>query len=214
MPGPMQRWKLAAGNFLVTWAALMLALAVLWLLLAWLGRKFVEVNFGLGSPAGPWVLGIGVPLIAVFAVLSTVRWVRAWRDIRPALREDIEHGTVVEEHYTFAAAKRFQEPEHGGLLYFLHSANERALVLYDHESQNLGVQGADPLSSSFVPRAELVMVRAPHTRFVLGKEFSGPELKAGAPKELTAPPSEWPEQDEYCKYGWGELEARLAGAEK
>jgi hypothetical protein len=83
------------------------------------------------------------------------------------------------------------------------------MTLFDHESQDFGVQDADPLKSSFVPRENLVMVRAPRTRFVVSQTFSGPPLDAGDPIELTADPKDWPESETYCDIPWTELRARL-----
>jgi hypothetical protein len=126
---------------------------------------------------------------------------------------DISGAQVAEEHYVLTAAKRFQEPEHGGLIYFLRTAEDKVLTLYDHESQDLGVQGGEPLKSSFRPKTELVMVRAPQTALVIDKAFSGEVLEAGDPIVLVVPPNEWPETESYCDIPWTELEARLGPVE-
>jgi hypothetical protein len=123
---------------------------------------------------------------------------------------DLNGGVVVDELYKFVAVKRFQEPEHGGLIYFLRTEDEKVLVLYDAESQSLGAGGEDRLASSLRPRTELVMARAPATRYVLDKRFTGTLMDLAAPIELAVSPKEWPEQDELCEIPWDQLEKRLA----
>jgi hypothetical protein len=208
-PSGAQRWKRGGENTLVLWAATMLALVILWLALAWLARKILGVEFGPQSAATVWVIGIGGPLCLTYAVLSSIRWVKQGRDSRPFLRTDIEAGRVVEEHYVFTAAKRFQEPEHGGLFYFLRTAEGKVLTLVDPESQDLGASNEDPMKSSFAPRSKLVIVRAPASGVVISKDFSGTLLDAGAPVELSLHPRHWPESESYCSIPWDELESRL-----
>jgi hypothetical protein len=155
------------------------------------------------------VVLIGVLVCAVVAVTSTARWVRSWPDDRRALVADLNGGVVVDEFYRFVGVKRFQEPEHGGLIYFLRADDERVLVLYDAESQSMGAGGEDPVASPFRPRTELTMARAPATKYVLDKRFTGSLMDLGEPIELAVSPKQWPEQDELCEIAWDQLEKRL-----
>lgn len=82
------------------------------------------------------------------------------------------------------------------------------LVLFDYESQDLGVQGEDPEGSSFKPSKRLTMVRAPLSQLVIGKSFSGDVLDASEIIDLTA--DKWPEDDDFCDIPWAELETRLS----
>jgi hypothetical protein len=205
----VRRWKQGGENALVLWAVSLLGLVVIWLAFAWVVRKLFFFDVGLHSAAAVWVLGIGTPICAVYAGISSTRWVRSWKDYRPLLQADIAAGQVTEEHYGFTSAKRFQEPEHGGLIYFLRTTEDKVLTLFDHESQDLGAQGGDPLKSSFVPRSELVMVRAPKTGLVIDKTFAGALLEAGEPVELSVGPKHWPESESCVNIAWSELESRL-----
>ena len=205
----MGRWRQGLENALVLWAVSLLGCVIVWLICAGLTRWLFSVDYGFRSPAAPWILGIATPLCGAYAAFSSVRWVRRWKDMRPSLNADLVAAQVVEEHYVFNAAKRFQEPEHGGLIYFLRTPDDRALTLYDPESQDLGVQDEDPLTSSFKPMSRLVMVRAPETGFVISMTFSGDPLDAGEPIELTLPPEQWPETEQYCDIPWPELETVL-----
>jgi hypothetical protein len=207
------RLRQGAENALVLWAASLLGLMILWLGSAWLSRKLFNVaDFGLHSAAGVWIFGLGAAVCAVYALISSIRWIRAWEDCRPLLKADIDTGQVHEEHYAFTSAKRFQEPEHGGLMYFLRTTEDKVLALFDYESQDLGVQEDDPFKSSFVPMSDLIMIKAPKAGFVLGTTFSGIPLEAGDPIELCVEPKHWPESESYVSIPWSELEARLGPA--
>lgn len=208
------RWRRGGENALVLWAMSMLLFVFGWKLIAWVARVTLHVEFGWSSSAVVWIALFGAVACALVAVVSSVRAIKSWRDIRPDLRADLEGGQVIEETCEFTAAKRFQEPEHGGLIYFLRTTDDKVLVLYDHESQDLGVQDENPLKSTFQPRTELLIVRAPKTGFIISKRFSGAALNAGDPHELSVAPQSWPESETYCKLRWDELERRLSGDAK
>ncbi|MDH5556054.1 MAG: hypothetical protein OEZ03_01820 [Alphaproteobacteria bacterium] len=185
------------------------------LLVIWLVRTLTDVEIDQHSVSANWVLPWGGLASVVIAVLTAVLWVmgRKNNDLEllanndPEPLVDLEAGRVVEEVYEFTEALRMQEQEHGGLIYFLRTNDGKVLVLFDHESQDIGVQGEDPLTSSFKPRARLTIVRAPETRLVIDRTFSGEPLDAGKPLDLLAPPSKWPEDDEICNIPWDDLEA-------
>jgi hypothetical protein len=209
-PSGTRRLKEGAENALVLWAVSMLGLVLVWSLIAWVARRAFGWQIGWNSSWAIWVISLGASACAVLAIISSVRWLKGWRDSRPLLRTDLDAGRVVEAHYQFDAAKRFQEPEHGGLIYFLRTTEGKVFVLYDRESQDRGVRDEDPLSSTYQPRTELVLVRAPTAGFVIDEQFSGAPLDAGPPHELTIAPKFWPESEEYCDIPWNELESRLS----
>jgi hypothetical protein len=206
------RWKSGLGNAIVLWATSSLIVVLGWSAVAWLGRVVFELELGWKTSVGQWVMVAGASACAGYAIYSTIRWLRSSRDYRPLARLDLAGGTVFEERLTLVDARPFQEPEHGGLIYFLRTKDDRVFVLFDHESQDLGVAGKDPLSSSFRPKSELLIVRAPHTRLVISKTFAGHELAAPPIRKLGASPREWPETDEFCSVPWSDLEGRYASA--
>jgi hypothetical protein len=201
--------SLAALNAVLAAVGSLVIAFLLWLSVAWPARVMGGGDIGLQSPFAPWIVAIGVPLCVAYAAGSAIRWLKEHRNLRPLLEADLARGEVVEESYRFVAAKRFQEPEHGGLLYFLRTADDRAFVVYDSESQDLGVRGQDPLASAIRPRSELTIVRAPNSGIVLDTAFASEPLDAGAPLELEAPPRDWPEADAYSAIPWNDLERRL-----
>ncbi|HWY26236.1 MAG TPA: hypothetical protein VNX47_15030 [Nevskia sp.] len=209
-PGLAKRWTSGFGNALVLWAGSLLLLVLTWKLVAWLIRLASGFDFGPKSPFAIWFVIVVAPLCAIFAVISSLRWVRRWSDPRPQLRADLDRGQVLEEHYRFTAVKRFQEQEHGGLMYFFLTDDDKVFVRFDHESQDLGVQDKDPLSSTFQARSELLLIRAPNTRYIINEQVSGDLFDASAPLDLTEAPQRWPEQEAYCDIPWNELETRLS----
>ncbi len=188
------------------WAVSTFCLILLWMAFSWGLQKLMQVEIGKTSVVAAWAAA----LCAAFAIVSSVRWVKSWPNPRPLLEADLADGCVVEERIHFVTARRFQEPEHGGLIYFLRTAEGPVMVFFDHESQDLGVRGEDPLKSHFEARSELAVVRAPRARHVIHKQFSGELLDAGPPAVLTLDPAQWPEDEEFCPIPWEELDARLA----
>lgn len=197
-------WKVAFTGFVATWVFSILLVLVVYRALSWLNL----ISFS--------DLGVAI-LIVVAGILSAaymLRWVLSLKDNQAPMVRDLKGGVVAEESLEFDAAKRFQEPEHGGLLYFLRTAGNRVFVLYDYESQDLGAAGKDPLKSPFRARRYLRLARAPVSRVVLGQKLSGPELEIEATHQLGLPPDEWPESEEYCRISWDHLEKRLGATER
>lgn len=204
------RWRQCAVNALVLWAASLLGVVLIWIGIAWVVRQTAAIDFGFRSVHAAWILGASSVVCALYAVASSVRWTRSLKDYRPDLQADIHTGQVAEEHYALIATKRFQEPEHGGLIYFWQTTDNKVLTLYDYESHDLGVYEDVPLKSTFTPKSELIMVRAPHTGLVIETTFSGQALQVDSPIDLTAEPEHWPESESYTNIPWHELEDRLS----
>ncbi len=211
-PSAAKRFNTGLENALVAWAVSMLVIMVVWLCVVWLARRAMAWEIGWHSPYALWMVLILLASTAAWAIVSSVRWMKGWKDYRPELKADLDGGQVMEERYRFTAAKRFQEPEHGGLLYCFHTDDDRVFVLYDSESQDLGAADGNPLESSFQASSELCLVRALRTGFVLITQFSGTPLEVGVPSELNLPPKNWPQPETYCDIPWGELETRLSAA--
>ncbi len=205
-----RRWRIASVNTVLHYSLSMLAFVVVWKVIAWVARATLSVEIGWHSPAAVWIAALGAVACVPPAIISSARWLKSQSDIRPGLRADLEKGLVTEEAYEFTSTKRFQEPEHGGLIYFLRTTDDKVLVLYDDESQELGAQGENPLNSKFQPSTELLLVRAPQTGIVISRHFSGSALDPGKPLEISVEPQAWPEPETYCKYRWDELEKRLS----
>ena len=212
-PTTARRWKLAAGNAIVLWAASLLGIVILWLAMAWLAQQVWEVRWGLNSPAMSWLLLMATPLCAVFAIVSSIRWIRALPDHRASLQRDIALAEVLEEQHVFVEVMRFEEPEHGGLLYCFHSDDDRVFADFDLERQDLGEDRDAAAASSYRPRASLVTLRGPESGFVLAKALSGPELPVDEPIPLALDPQHWPESETYLDIPWDQL-VKVLGPQK
>ncbi len=209
LPSTAKRWQEAAKMGLTSWFIATLLFIFAWDFIVWLINKTIHKKV-----SWIWVV-VSVSLgLAIYFIIESIRWVKKWPDNRKEYQADIETGQVVEESYVFNAAKRFQEQEHGGLIYFLRTTDNKVFALFDHESQNLGVENKNPLNSKFQPTTELLIVRAPKSELVISRQFSGTPLDAGEINDLLVGPKSWPEDEEYCKIPWDELEMRLTKKSK
>lgn len=208
--GRASRWMQGGISALVTWSVLMLLFMLAWKLIAWVVAAVLHIEIGWQNQAALWIVALAALVIAIYAVLSSIRWVRSCRDVRPDIQDDLKANEVIEETYIFTAAKRFQEPEHGGLFYFFRTPDDRVFVVFDEESQNLGAEGQNPLNSKLQPHTQLAIGRAPKTKWALSQKFFGEKLDVGEPLEMSIAPERWPESESFCKFHWDALEQKLS----
>lgn len=212
--GSVKLWVEGGTNALITWAVLMLLILLGWKIVTWAAAVIFHFEISWQSSITLWMVSLAALSSAFYAVKDSIRLVKSRRNFRSDIRADLEVGQVIEEFYTFTAAKCFEEPEHGGLFYFLRTTDDKVFVIYDEESQNLGAEGENPLSSKFQPSTELVINRAPKTNWVVSKNFSGVMLEAGEPQVLAISPEAWPESESFCKFRWDQLEELLSKKRK
>ena len=203
------RWKRIAKDARLELSPALFALLLVVLFVAIIAR-WITGQDGLDSAAVKWTVLVGVPLCITYSIASSIRRYKDVQDIGEVVGSEIEAGQVLEERYRFVDARRFQEPEHGGLIYFLHTSDDRVLVLYDYDSQDLGVQGLDPLTSSFRPKHELALVRTTDSEMVISTVFSGEGFTFSETTELRAPPDQWPESETFYDVHWSDLDRALA----
>lgn len=205
LPTVFGEFRRDAGVWISGWGMATALLAGAWFVVAWLVRATIGIDIWAGRSA----ILVAAILTAFYFVFEVKRSIRHRSSFRRSLQAELAGNRVVEEQYEFTDAMRMQEQEHGGLIYFLRGTDGAVLVLYDTESQDIGVQGDDPLTSSFRPHRSLNMVRAPVTGLVIDKTFSGEPLEPGKPLDLLAPPGRWPEDEEECDIPWEKLEAEF-----
>ena len=198
---------LVFGLLLAT-GSLTFALALAWLVVAWLVELMLGVDYGWRSPHATAIFTSIAAIAAGFAAVITYRVGGSLRTARNRLERDIEDGTVVEESLQFVEARALQETEHGGLIYFFRTSDQRVYVIYDEESQDLGVSGKEPLDSSFEPRTKLSVVRTTRSREILDEKFTGDKLAIVGPVSITARPALWPESHEFLDIDWTQIDAR------
>jgi hypothetical protein len=70
----------------------LLAFSVAWQTVASVAMKITHVSFGWKSPLAVPILALGAALCGGYAALSTLRWMRQWRDARPLVLRDFSFG--------------------------------------------------------------------------------------------------------------------------
>lgn len=196
--------------FLAT-VSLTFAAVLAWLLIAWLAELLTDARFGWNSPYRTAILGALAALAAGYAGITVYRLGSSMRTARARLAADIENGAVIEESMRLVDARALQEPEHGGLIYFLKTATARIFVIYDEESQALGAAGKDPWDSSFEPRDRLRIIRAAESNEIIREAFDGAPLEIADALPMTARPALWPDSHEYLDAEWSEIDERYCG---
>jgi hypothetical protein len=84
-PDTVNQLTRGAGNAVVLWAASLLAVVAAWLAIGWIVGKAFDMRLGLSSAPTLWLVAVATPLCAIFAVVSSIRWVRTWPDLRPQI---------------------------------------------------------------------------------------------------------------------------------
>ncbi|WP_299803222.1 hypothetical protein [uncultured Shewanella sp.] len=208
-PSDLKRLKEILENFLIIWSASLIGLVLVWIATVWLINFFITFDYGLKSQYSFYILfGFSIPT-CLYSLISTTKWAKSWPDDRLDLKKDIDGDKVLDTTYEVKGVKRFQEQEHGGLIYFLLLHDNKVLTLYDYESVEIEMQGGDPLTSNFKPRSKLRIVKAPNTGYFITQEFVGNELLLPEPTDLFSSPDKWPEGESWCNIPWNELESRL-----
>jgi hypothetical protein len=197
---------------MLLWPAVMFAgvLAGLWALLAKVSGSIFDVNIGLSSRFAPWILAIEALFFAWLMGSEVAKIYKRSSSLLRDLSADLSIGDANEQELKLVAAQRFQEPEHGGFMYFLLTTDDRVYVQFDYESQDLGVEGKAPTLSTYVPHAILKVARAPRSGHILVTEFSGAPLEITSTKVLTAKPARWPDSDTFSKVPWAKLASTYA----
>lgn len=212
LPNQKARRKQAIENAFVMTAVNLLGLCLLWLFIAWIANQILSVNIGFTSQYSLLIASVLLIFSVLFAIRSTVKWMVSWKDQKPEIQEDIQNGKVVEKNFTIVDAKRFEEPEHCGLIYFLKVQGEtESYVIYDSESQDLGVQNKNPFDSTFRVKRQFKTVTAPTSQLIIEKSFSGMEVSVNQTTQIWIHPDKWAQPDSWCDVPWNELERHFYG---
>jgi len=207
-PGVSRKFREGAENALVMWAAFSLLLIIIWLFIAWVARSFASIEVGFQSTYAFIILATIVCLCGIYAIWSSVKWVRDWPDHYPGIEQDIANRVVEDQEFHVKEIKLFEEPEHGGLIHFLRMENEDVLVLYDHASVEPRT-GENSENSPLQPRRQLRIVSAPISGYFIDQYFSGESIDIPEPLIIAAKPEKWPEDESWCDISWDNLEKHL-----
>ncbi|MEO1018102.1 MAG: hypothetical protein AAFY56_10460 [Pseudomonadota bacterium] len=211
LPTSRRRTKEAIENFFVMLAVLTILGVLVWAGFGWLAQKTMGLQIGWSSEYALPIVAVILVVAGIYSSYSTTHWMKSWPESRQPVRDDLLAGLVSEEQLTVLETKLLQEPEHGSLIYFLRSDDDRVLVLYDRESLDLAMADEDPMGSSFEPQSNVSIVRAPRSGFTIKTTFSGGKIDVHGPTEITAAPGKWPEDEEYSPIPWAQIEQQLCG---
>lgn len=180
---------------------------LLWAAAAWSCRKLFDIDFGIH---GRWATIIASTIVGAWSFWLFLDMRRQSRHLNSRLESlgaDIATGEVEERTLQLTEARRYQEPEHDGLIYFLRTRDDGVFVLFDYDSQALGVQGQNALDSTLEPAERLAVIRAVKSHDVTRTRFEGRPLELGAPIPFELPPRHWPESETFLGVDWPGLDA-------
>lgn len=192
------------------WGLVAAVLFGAWSVLGKLSDGFLGWPLDWDSTAGRWLLSGALLAWTAWCVRGVIRQRRHTAQLRDRLRQDLAAAEVEERNHRFVAARVFEEPEHGGLIYFLRTDRDRVYVHYDQESLERAIPGHAADAIPFRPRTLLVSVQAPRSGWSVGEQWSGDALDAGAPLPINLDPERWPEDGRFSRIPWDRLDQRLA----
>ncbi len=215
LPVPQKRYLKAALNTAVFWVFSLAAFCILWFLASLLLASFSPLDIGISSQYAAFIFPTAIALAAIFAINSTRKWLADSDNLYTLVKADLKRQQVCKESFQVMAVKCFQEPEHGGLMYFLllqsNSTNQSPdiqcktnmiRVIYDYQSQQ---EQIDP-STLLKPSDNITIITAPLSLLVLDNIFNGKPLKKIKKCTLTLSPEKWPKADSWIHENWLELE--------
>ena len=189
-------------------AGLLTIVVILYLVLAvglYLVGLDIERYYGFEIATSLTVIGL------VYSLVGVIRTSRPNSLVIEQIQADIDTGRAIVTDYDVIDVKAFQEPEHGGLIYFLRTSDDMVYVAFDYESQNLGVQGRDPASSGFTPRTRLRIIKGAKSGMTIDSGFSGEPMHVADAIPLTTHPNFWPEPEEFVDVPWSQLDVKFGG---
>lgn len=200
-----ENFKELAGITISAGIPLVFLVVLLWLLLAWIVRTIFGFDFGWNYPHGTIIFWSIICLSLSYIVVSVIRSQKPNHQRREKLILDIKNGKILVEEHRLTEAKVFEEPEHGGYIYFFRTTEGKVFVFFDNESQDLAVGGEDAKMSSFVPRTQLKVERTPIAKDWIRDEIFGTKLAVTEPLLMTDDTNKWPPDGEFIDISWSDI---------
>ena len=197
---------------IVPYGSLVLSLITIsiWLFFNWFVGLFLDFDFGWGSEYRNVILISIVLLCFGFLSFEIIRRETPDKALRNKINKDLSAGVLEIIEYEIKSLKVFEEPEHGGFIYFLLTADDEVLVMYDSESQDLSIDDQDPMSSSFLPRRMLKISKTIYSDIIVSEEFLGDLIEFPELEVMTAKTSIWPEHGKIVRCKWDKIESKYA----
>ena len=183
-------------------ATLSLVLVLTWIFINWLLRFIVAFDFGWNSQYRNYILWPIVGFSYSWFLFEVAKSCGPNSQTRLALKKDLEEKILKVSEYPIYEAKVFEEPEHGGFIYFVRTSGDKVLALFDSESQDLSIDGQDPKDSSYKIRNVLKISRAPNSNIIVDEQFNGDLVQISELEIFTENTKIWPEHAEFVKCQW------------
>lgn len=199
---PRKRRLKAILNTFVVWGALLFALLMLSGLFSYLALQSpIFSNILLF----PHLQLIAVLTTALIAIASTYLWLKKLENLYPLILQDLQSLNIIDESYIIQDVCRFQEPQHGGYIYFLKVSEQAVFVIYDYQSQSVDQNINKLTESPFLVLNKLMISSAALSGYCLKYTLSGHIVAISATYPLTLPPENWPLSETWSSTSWSKL---------
>lgn len=202
LPTPKKQFLKAALNTAVFWVLTLVGFCILWFICSLLVNTFTKQDIGINSDYARHIFPATIVLSFIFSLNSTRKWLNNSNKLYHLITADLTTNQILTETYNIIAVKRFKEPQHGGLVYFLKLPEDKVRVIYDYESQNNDSDSGALLTI----KSQLTIATTLHSNIVVTNQFSGSLFTDINDFELTLPPAQWPMSDTWQHVEWETLE--------
>lgn len=187
---------------------------MLWLLLNWLLGLIITFDFGWNSQYRNYIFWSIVGLSYLYLFVEVAKSCGPDSKTREAIKKDLAKNIVKVSEYPISEVKVFEEPEHGGFIYFVRTFDSKVIALFDSESQDLSIDGEDPNNSPYKIRNILKISRTPIANHIVDEEFSGDIVAIPELKLFTDNTNIWPEHADLIKCKWENINAKYGAKQK
>jgi hypothetical protein len=185
-----------------------LVLVLIWIFINWLLGFIITFDFGWNSQYRNYILWPIVGLSYSWLFFEVAKTCGPNSQTKQALKKDLEVKVLKVSEYPIYEVKFFEEPEHGGFIYFVRTSGDKVLALFDSESQDLSIDDQDPKDSSYKIRNVLKISKAPNSNIIVGEQFSGEPVQIPELEVFTANTKIWPKHADFVKCKWENISAK------
>ncbi len=202
---------LRAVILLLTWSVTNWMFVFLaWLSINWVAGLVGTYNFGWHSTYGSYIFW-GLAIVSfLYSCIEVSRCKTPKSEFYKDLKKDIAKKVVEVTEYCIKNVKIFEDPKHGGYIYFLLTYNNEIVVFFDSESQDLAIGGYNPKDSAFKPRKTLKIHRTLFAKYIVSEEFIGDPLEFSESKLFISNTKKWPEHGQILHCNWNRIDFKYS----
>lgn len=195
-------------------ATLALVLVLLWIFVNWLLGFIIAFDFGWNSQYRNYILWSIVGFSYSLILYEVAKSCGPNSKIRQAIEKDLAESILKVSEYPVYEVKVFEEPEHGGFIYFVRTFGDKVLALFDSESQDLSIDGKEPKNSTYKIRKKLQIFRAPNSNIIVKEQFDGDFVEIPEMELFTGNTKIWPEHAGFVKCKWTNISVKYGDKSK